>query len=336
MGNATRNGGRLMTAALVVAVLAALTLAGEPERQAVREVRPKPGAGTPFLSRPVAIACDDESVFVLDSGDADIKIYSRDGEFRRTIGRKGQGPAEFRLPNDFDIFGGLIYIADSANRRVQILDDDGNLLGGFGPGMAPWRILVLNEDSLLVAGLPSARSHGEKLIRCFRRNGALVWQAVDARQSGDAVYDALRNQIFLRRSPGGGFRVVWSFDSRLIRMLDAKGFRTGEATVSEADMPFKPITVPTAGGQKKMLKGFCWSCADDGGRLYLLAPEYTEDHDLGPGQIITVFGASLVLESRIELPEKVTKFIVAGSRIYAIDCDSCLRIFEIVGSLDGP
>jgi 6-bladed beta-propeller len=328
MGYAMRNGGRLMTATLAGAALAALALAGEPKRLAVREVQPKPGAGTPFLSRPVAVVCDDESVFILDSGDADIKIFSRDGEFRRTIGRKGQGPAEFRLPNDIDIYGGRLYIADSANRRIQILDDRGHLLGGFAPRMAPWRILVLNDDSVLVAGLASARSRGEKLIGCFRRNGALVWQAVDALQSADAVYDALRNQVFLRRSPGGGFRIVWSFDNRLIRTLDARGFRTGEAMASEADMPFKPITLPTAGGRKKMLRGFCWSCAAAGGRLYLLAPEYTEDNDLGPGKVIAAFGASLELESLIELPEKITRFAVAGDTVYAIDTDCRLRLFR--------
>jgi len=329
MDNAIGKAGGLVASVLFCAAFVAITFAGTPKRRAVREIQPKTGVEAPFLSRPVSIVCDAESVYVLDSADADIKIYSRDGAFRRTIGRKGQGPGEFRLPNDMDVFDGRLYVADSANRRLQILDAGGKLLGGFGLGMAPWRILALGDDRILVAGLPSGRSRSEKLISCYRRDGTPVWQAVDPLQSGDPVHDALRNQIFIRRSPGSGFRLVRSFDDRVIRTMNADGFRTGEAAVPEADLPFKKITVPTAGGQKRMLQGFCWSCAADGGRLYILTPEYTDDHDLGPGKLIAVFDETLKLEVLIELPEKMTKFAVAGNTIYAIDTDSRLRMFQI-------
>jgi hypothetical protein len=325
---------RLLTAVLWCGALVAFHPASGLERLAVHEIQPKSGAAAPFLSRPASIVCDDESVYVLDSADADIKIYARDGAFRRTIGRKGQGPAEFRLPNDLDVFGGRIYVADSANRRVQILDAGGRLLGGFGLGMTPWRILVLDEDRILVAGLPSGRSRGEKLISCLRRNGTPLWQAVAPLQSGDPVYDALRNQVFIRKSPGGGVWFVRSFDDRVIKMMNADGFRTAEAAAPEADLPFKNIAVPTAGGQKKMLRGFCWSCAADGERLYLLSPDYTEDHDLGPGNLMAVFGETLGLEALIELPEKVTKIAVVGDTIYAIDTDARLRMF-VIGSNAG-
>jgi hypothetical protein len=305
----------------------ATALAGQPRRLAVREIRPQAGAAAPFLFRPVSVVCDKGSVYVLDSADADIKVYSRDGAFRRTIGRKGQGPAEFRLPNDLDVFGGRLYVADSANRRLQILDGGGKLLGGFGVGMTPWRILVLGDDRILVAALPSGRARGEKLIACFRRDGTLAWQAVDSLQSGDSVYDALMNQLFMKRSPGGGFRLIRLFDDRIIRTMNCDGFPTDDATAPESGLPFKDIAVSTAGGRKRTLRGFCRGCAADGRRLYLLSPEYTDDHDLGPGRVITVLGESLGLEALIELPEKMTDFAVAENTIYAIDTDSSLRLF---------
>ncbi len=304
-----------------------------PARLAVREIQSRSSAGAPFLSRPAAIVCDDESVYVLDSADADIKIYSKDGAFLRTIGRKGQGPAEFRLPNDMDVLGGRIYVADSANRRVQIMDAGGRLLGGFGLGLTPWRILVLDEDMILVAGLPSGRAPNEKLISCLRRNGTALWKAVAPRQSGDPVYDALRNQLFLKKAAGGGFSVIRGFDDRAVSTMSRDGFKTAEAEVPAADLSFKKITVPTAGGKKRPINGFCWSCAADSGRLYLLSPEYTDDHDLGPGNQIVVLGETLELESLIELPDKVTKFAVAGDTIYAIDTEATLRIFVIEGRL---
>jgi len=319
---------RLLPIALFWASFVATSFAGPPRRLAVREIQPQAGAAAPFLFRPVSVVCDKGSVYVLDSADADIKVYSRDGAFRRTIGRKGQGPAEFRLPNDLDVFGGRLYVADSANRRLQILDAGGRLLGGFGVGMTPWRILVLGDDRILVAALPSGRARGEKLIVCFRRDGTLDWQAVDSLQSGDSVYDALMNQVFLKRSPGGRFRLIRLFDDRIIRTMASDGSPTEDTPAPEAGLPFKDIVVPTANGQKRTLRGFCWSCAADGRRLYLLSPEYTDDHDLGPGRVIAVLDESLDLEALIELPEKITDFAVAGNTIYAIDTDSSLRLFR--------
>ncbi len=166
-GKAGKAGGIFLLCFFFGASLSAAALMPAPKRLAVREVEVKTDAAAPFLSRPVAVVCDEGSVYVLDSADADIKIYSRDGAYRRTIGRKGQGPGEFRLPNDLDVFGGRLYVADSANRRLQILDADGEYVGGFPLGMTPWRILVLSDDRILVAGLtfrPCARREDHQLL----------------------------------------------------------------------------------------------------------------------------------------------------------------------------
>lgn len=319
---------RVLAALLCCAAWGAGAASGATKRLAVREIQIKEGTAGPFLARPVAMACDQESVYVLDSGDADIKVYGRDGGFRRAIGRKGQGPAEFRLPNDLDVYRGRIYVADGANRRVQILDAAGRLVGGFGLALTPWRILALGEDRILISSLPSVRTGGGKIIRCFRADGALAWQTVDPVESGDSVLDAVRNQVFMKRAPGGGFRLVRGFDDRAIRTISADGYQTGEVAAPEDALPFKGIDVPTAPGRKKITRGFCWSSAADSGKLYLLSPEYTEDGDLGPGREIVVFGEALAVEALIRLPERVGKFAVAGQVIYAIDTDFRLRLFR--------
>ena len=59
-----------------------------------------------------------------------------------------------------------------------------------------------------MAGLTSGRAPDEKILSCFRRDGTPVWRAVDPLRSGDAVHDALKNPVFIRRAPGGGFRIV--------------------------------------------------------------------------------------------------------------------------------
>ncbi len=56
-----------------------------------------------------------------------------------TLGRTGQGPAEFRIPAGLALDGqGGIYIADAGNNRVQVIDIYGNFITEFGSH--GWRI----------------------------------------------------------------------------------------------------------------------------------------------------------------------------------------------------
>ncbi len=49
-----------------------------------------------------------------------------------THGTLGAGPGQFDHPYDIDVFDGRVYVADSHNNRVQILDLAGGVLGAFG------------------------------------------------------------------------------------------------------------------------------------------------------------------------------------------------------------
>jgi len=321
--------GALAAVLFLMELPAVVAAAVPPGRLAIREITPRSGGAAPFLSRPVAIVCGEGVVYVLDAADGDIKVFGRDGAYRNTLGRKGQGPGEFRLPNDLDVFEGRLYVADTANRRLQILSADGKPVGGFVVGLAPWRILVLEKDRIVVAGLPSGRARDEKLLSCFREDGRLVWRAIEARRSGDAVHDALKDQVMIRRAAGGGLRVIRAFDDRAVVSLNIDGFRTGAEFVPEDGLPFQKIAVATAGGHQKTLKGLCWTAADDGGRLFLLRPGYAEDGDLGPGSAAAVLGSGLELEALIEFPGPMSRLAVSGRLIYAVDTDCRLRLFEI-------
>jgi DNA-binding beta-propeller fold protein YncE len=60
------------------------------------------------------------NIYVLDSGNARIQEFTADGKYLATIGRHGQGPGEFMLPDGLDIDrkGGLI-VSDAAQLRIQ-------------------------------------------------------------------------------------------------------------------------------------------------------------------------------------------------------------------------
>ena len=77
------------------------------------------------------------------------------------------------------------------------------------------------------------------------------------------------------------------------------------------------------------LSAFCWNCASDRERLFLLVPERTGDGDLGPGRTIAVIDKAGALEATIAVPERLTRIAVDGTTIFGVDMDAGLRIFKL-------
>lgn len=294
-------------------------------REVMRGIQPK---GWPGLSRPVAVACDESRVFVLDMDDGDIKVFSRSGMFEAVLGRKGQGPGEFTYPSGLDIWRGKLYVADSANRRVQVIDTKGAYLSGFRVPFSPHRILALGPEHIVVVSLPTGREEKEKVLHGFDGGGQLLWEAGDSFFSRDSAYDLMRNRWFIVRAAGGEFLLVPGGDGRLIRRLDGDGALREEIKVSE-EYESQEVAVPAKDGGKRMLRTFCWNCASDRSKLFLLVPERTEDGDLGPGKTIAVLNSVGGLEATISFPERLTRIAVDGDTIFSLDVDSGLRIFKV-------
>ena len=76
---------------------------------------------------PSDVAVDkDGNIYILDTGNSRIQKFGPDGNYLATIGRKGQGPGEFIMPDgiDFDRDGNLV-VADSAQSRIQVIISGG-------------------------------------------------------------------------------------------------------------------------------------------------------------------------------------------------------------------
>ncbi len=92
------------------------------------------GAGLDELNQPsdVAVAPNGD-IFVADGHDAGSNMrivkYAKDGKFIKTWGKLGSAPGEFNVPHAiaFDSKGRL-FVADRANNRLQIFDQDGTFL----------------------------------------------------------------------------------------------------------------------------------------------------------------------------------------------------------------
>ncbi len=77
--------------------------------------------GEDVLIYPIAAAVDrDQRVYVSDQSDDTLQIF-QDGNLLMTFGGAGSSPGRFRTASGLWVNGDRLYVADSLNRRVQIL-----------------------------------------------------------------------------------------------------------------------------------------------------------------------------------------------------------------------
>lgn len=63
-------------------------------------------------------------IYVLDTGDKTVKVYSAGGRFVRRFGREGGGPGEFQLPTSLRV-DSVVRVSDLAQRRMSYFTLDG-------------------------------------------------------------------------------------------------------------------------------------------------------------------------------------------------------------------
>jgi DNA-binding beta-propeller fold protein YncE len=114
------------------------------------------------LTNPSGLAVDriNKRIYVADAAKHQVLCYSTvDGSLVRTIGKRGGEAGEFNFPtNLFVDRKGRLYVSDTMNFRVQMIDVDGRPLGAFGkqgdtPGSfnRPKGVAVDSEGHIYVA-----------------------------------------------------------------------------------------------------------------------------------------------------------------------------------------
>lgn len=123
------------------------------------------GEGEHEFNRPMGIVLGpDNLLYIADSVNHRVKVYSTDGQLSRLFGKRGSGPVEFNFPYDIDCDAdGHLYIAEFGNHRIQKVTSAGEYLGewgvmgtGAGELAEPWGVAV-DHDMVYVADTKNHR-----------------------------------------------------------------------------------------------------------------------------------------------------------------------------------
>lgn len=116
------------------------------------------------------------NVWVTDTGNARVMVYTLAGQFVKELGSRGANPGQFNEPVGIAIApDGAIYVADMYNRRVVLLDSSGAYRGEFvvqgwgGIAATDKPYLRALRDGRIALSLPSLNQ-----VRVYGRNGDLL------------------------------------------------------------------------------------------------------------------------------------------------------------------
>lgn len=295
----------------------------------VKEINLKNSEGRPFFYKPSTIFFDHQELYIAESGESRIQVYSPDGQLKRSIGGKGRGPAEFDTLIGLDLFEDQIYVADSFNSMIKIFDKNGKYLGGFKTPFNPVNVVVLNKEKILVTNRPSPRVDSEKLVYCYNSKGQLQWKAIDSSPAQDRIFYTLINEILLKKDDAGYFYLIWKYQNKYILKIDGNG-QIIEKIMLDSRYPFKSVNLPLKNGRQP-ITSVCWNCAWDDNKFYFIAPAYTEDGDIGPGKEVLVVNEKGQISGSIKFPHALRLLTVNGQFVYGIDTEDELHVYQLEG-----
>lgn len=105
------------------------------------------------LSRPMRFAVGTEGcIFISDIQDQTIKVFDAEGEFIKSIGRKGEGPGEFTYVGSLTFLpDGRLMVMDSMAMRLNLFNAEGTYLTSHNWTHRPGRLMCATGSACVMA-----------------------------------------------------------------------------------------------------------------------------------------------------------------------------------------
>ena len=114
------------------------------------------GNDNKHFARPTDIAFLPDGTFFVSDGYVNTRVvkFDKSGKYLMAWGTPGSGPGQFNLPHSIDIDRNRrVYVADRANSRVQIFDENGKFLDQWPNIRRPIHILITADQHVWIADL---------------------------------------------------------------------------------------------------------------------------------------------------------------------------------------
>lgn len=155
------------------------------------------GSGPNELNQPSdVVVAPNGDIFVADGHDAGTNMrivkYTKEGKFLKSWGKPGSGPGELNVPHSLALdTQGRLFVADRGNNRLQIFDQDGQLLAEWKQFSRVSGIYIDKNDVLYAADSESNAKRNPGWKRGIRvgsaRNGIISAFIPDPEANPDAA-----------------------------------------------------------------------------------------------------------------------------------------------------
>jgi hypothetical protein len=270
---------------------------------------------------------DGGNIYVMDQGDACIKVYAENGKYLRSIGRKGQGPGELQNPNTIHLIGDDRLVFEDFYRGLNIFTREGKFIS-FVPTSDFIDVLVTPENRV-VARVNAIKSDLKgKEIRVY--DGKL-----NLRKALLFIPEEPRDPQIIKPFAGlfdwalsQGDRVAISFkDDYEIDVLSLQG---GSNLRIKRDFDRVKITKEEIDAMQNWIRGRkadipeyhpalqgIW--ADDEGRFYAKTYERTKDNNSFYYDIFDREGRYL---AKVPIPRAIAPRVWKNNSMYGLEEDS--------------
>ena len=133
---------------------------------------------------PRGVAVDSEGNILVADLDNQLQKFTPSGQFLTAVGTKGSGPLQFNQPISVAVSStnDKVYVADSNNHRIQVLNSDLTFSGSFGKKgsgkgqfSSPWGVACDSTGNVYVADINNNRiqvfTAEGRFVRMFGRRG---------------------------------------------------------------------------------------------------------------------------------------------------------------------
>jgi len=171
--------------------------------------------------RPIDVNIDsDGNLYILDSGNFQVKKFDRKGNFINSWGNKGQGPGEFGFSSKIEIDrDDKIYVGDEGNRVVNIYDTEGNYFDRINyKNVAPQKMIILengnvaaNFQNFVIGGKESPPT----IVSVIDREGNLITEMINRKEYDDGLMPVLGNIIYMTKNANDDLWVTFLGQNRI-------------------------------------------------------------------------------------------------------------------------